>query len=202
MAKASARFDRAYYDRYYRDPATRVIDRDEVKKLARLVAAWTDYLEVPVRTILDVGCGLGHWRAAARALWPRARWYGVEFSDHLCERHGWTRGSVVDLEPARALGRAAFDFVICQGVLQYLTDRDAALALQNLTAWTDGALYFEALTAQDWRQHCDRTRTDGDVHLRTGAWYRRRLARGFQSCGGGVFVNRRAGCTLFELEGQ
>lgn len=202
MAKVpAARFDRAYYERYYRDPATRVTDRADVGKLARLVAAWTDYLDVPVRTILDVGCGVGHWRAAARTLWPRARWFGVEHSEYACRRHGWTRGSVVDLDPAQALGRATFDLVICQGVLQYLGDRDAARALQNLARWCDGAMYFEALTRQDWEQHCDREHTDGAVHLRTGAWYRRRLARGFQDCGGCVFVSRRAGCTLFELEG-
>lgn len=196
------RFDRAYYDRFYRDPSTRVSDLGAVRKLARLVAAWTDYLEVPVRHILDVGCGLGHWRTAARTLWPRARWHGVEFSEHLCRRHGWTQGSIVDFDPLATLGRATFDLVICQGVLQYLDDRDAATALRNLARWSHGAMYFEALTRQDWERHCDRTRTDGAVHLRTGAWYRRRLTRDFQDCGGCVFVNRRAGCVLFELEGS
>lgn len=154
-----------------------------------------------VHEVLDVGCGVGHWRTAAAELWPKARYHGVEFSAHLCERFGWTRGSVVDLDPAAALGRAAFDLVVCQGVLQYLDSRAAARALQNLARWTDGALYLEALTARDWRENCDRTRTDGDVHLRSAAFYRRRLARDFQTCGGGVFVSRRAGVTLFELEG-
>lgn len=198
---AAERFDRDYYDRYYHAPASRVSDLAAVRTLANLVAAWLRYLDIEVRHILDVGCGLGHWQVAARELWPRARYHGVEWSQHLCQRLGWTRGSIATLQPQQALGRATFDLVICQGVLQYLDDRDAGKALANLARWTDGALFLEALTARDWRENCDRTRTDGDVRLRAGAWYRRRLRRHFQACGGGVFVNRRAGCTLFELEG-
>ena len=57
-----------------------------------------------------------------------------------------------------------------------------------------------ALTARDWRENCDRKRTDGDVRLRAGAWYRRRLDRGFTALGGGVFAARRAGFPFFELE--
>jgi hypothetical protein len=87
-------------------------------------------------------------------------------------------------------------------VLQYLDDRSAARAITNLGRWCKGALYLEALTALDWKKNCDRTRTDGDVHLRTGDWYRRRLARSFVACGGGLFCSSESGATLFELEGQ
>ncbi len=199
---ASAPFDRDYYERFYLDPGSRVSDLDAVHKLAGLVAAWARYLELPVRHVLDVGCGLGHWRDAVRRLWPRARYHGVEYSDHLCATLGWTRGSVVDFDPERHFGRARFDLVVCQGVLQYLPDRAAATALQNLARWTGGTLFLEALTRRDWRHNCDRSRTDGDVHLREGRWYRRRLARHFLTCGGGVFVGRDTGVTLFELEGS
>lgn len=195
------RFDADYYRRFYGDPATRVADAAAVRTLAGFVAAYLRHLDVPVRTILDVGCGVGHWRTAARRLWPRARYHGVEYSEHLCRRHGWTRGSIVDLDPLVAFGRSAFDLVVCQGVLQYLDDEDAARALANLGRWTDGALYLEALTARDWRQNCDRARTDGAVHRRSATFYRNRLARRFVAAGGGVFVSRRAGVTLFELEG-
>jgi len=201
-AARAPRFDRAYYDRFYRDAASRVSDLAAVHKLARLVAAWTDYLELPVRRVLDIGCGLGHWREAVRAQWPKARWHGIEFSEHLCRELGWTQGSIVDFDPKATLGRERFDLVICQGVLQYLDDRAAACALRNLGRWTDGVLFLEALTTRDWRENCDRTRTDGDVHLRQGTWYRRRLARDFRACGGGVFLAKRTGCPLFELEGS
>ncbi|MBL9078166.1 MAG: methyltransferase domain-containing protein [Planctomycetes bacterium] len=198
---AAEPFDADYYRRFYGDPQTRVSDAAAVRKLATFVASYLRYLELPVRTILDVGCGMGHWRTAAAELWPRARWFGVEYSVHLCERFGWTQGSIVDLDVRAATGRTGFDLVVCQGVLQYLDDAAAAKAIGNLGRWCTGALYLEALTAADWRVNCDRTRTDGAVHLRRGAWYRTRLQRHFRSCGGGVFASRRTGVTLFELEG-
>jgi SAM-dependent methyltransferase len=195
------RFGADYYRRFYGDPHTRVNDAAAVRALAQFVGAYLAYLDLPVRSILDVGCGVGHWRQAAAELWPRARYHGVEYSAHLCQRFGWTQGSIVDLDVRAATGRDEFDLVVCQGVLQYLDDRAAAKALANLGRWCGGALYLEALTAADWRRNCDRARTDGDVHLRTGAWYRRRLDRRFRACGGGLFCSRRAGVTLFELEG-
>lgn len=194
-------FDESYYRRFYGDAKTRVSDQREVDRLARFVKGYLDYLQVPVRSVLDVGCGVGHWQRAVGALWPKARYYGVEYSAYLCERFGWHQGSVATLDPGRELGRDAFDLVVCQGVMQYLDDATAAAALANLGRWTDGGLYLEALTKRDWDENCDRSVTDGDVYLRTGAFYRRRLGADFQDCGGGVFCARRAGVALFELEG-
>ena len=198
----AARFDADYYRRFYHDRKTRVSDRAAVARLARFVAGYAAMLGVQVRAILDVGCGLGHWQYAAAEHWPRARYHGVEYSRYLCERYGWAQGSIVDFDPKTLRPSGTFDLVICQGVLQYLDDRAAARAIDNLAEWCHGALYLEALTQADWDERCDRQRTDGDVHLRSGAWYRRRLERHFLACGGGLFVSREAGVTLFELEGN
>jgi SAM-dependent methyltransferase len=195
------RFDADYYRKFYQDPKTRVSDLAAVRKLATFVGGYLRYLDVPVRSILDVGCGVGHWRTAGKQVWPRARYHGLEHSPHLCARFGWTQASVVDFDPRGLRAAGTFDLIVCQGVLQYLDDRAAAKALANLGRWCTGALYLEALTALDWRQNCDRSRTDGAVHLRSGAWYRKRLAEHFLDCGGGVFCSRQAGVTLFELEG-
>ncbi len=201
-ALSTRHFDADYYRRFYGDRTTRVSDLAAVRKLAAFVAGYLHYLEVPVRSILDVGCGVGHWQKAAATLWPRARYHGVEYSQHLCERFGWTEASIVDFDPASTSGQPQFDLIVCRGVLQYLDDRTAGKAMQNLAHWCRGALFLEALTTLDWRQNCDRARTDGNVHLRTGAWYRRRLHQDFLGCGGGVFVSRRTGISLFELEGS
>jgi SAM-dependent methyltransferase len=194
-ARGAGRFDAAYYERFYGAVATRVADHRKVQRLAAYAVACLRFLDLPVRSVLDLGCGLGHWRTALRRLAPKASYRGVEFSPHLCARLGWTRGSVVDYAPRRR-----FDLVVCQGVLQYLDDRDATRAIDNLSRLCGGALYLEALTERDWRCNCDRTVTDGDVHLRPGSFYRRRLARHFHAIGGGMFVHRRAPVTLFELE--
>jgi len=195
-------FGADYYQRYYSDAETRVSDVSEIRRLATFVAAYLQYLQVDVRTILDVGCGVGNWRTVKDELWPDARYYGVEYSEHLCKEFGWHQGSIVTLDPKKDLGRAKFDLVVCQGVLQYLGDRHAATALNNLGKWTNGALYLEALTELDWQDNCDQAVTDGNVHLRPGSFYRKRLSKHFQTCGGGVFCSRRAGVSLFELEGE
>ena len=93
-----------------------------------------------------------------------------------------------------------FDLVICQGVLQYLDDKSATAAIANLAPLTRGALFLEALTSLDWQTNCDREVTDGDVRLRAGHWYRRRLAPHFKAAGGGLFVTRTAPVSMFELE--
>lgn len=191
----AARFDAAFYERFYRDARTCVADSADTLKLARLVHAYLAYLDVPVRSILDAGCGLGFWRDAAAALWPNAQYTGIEISDFLCTTHGWTQASIVDYAPGRR-----FDLVICQSVLQYLDDRAAARAIANLARLARGAIYVEAPTREDWTRTCDKGRTDGEVHLRPAAWYRRRFARHFVTAGAGVFVPRQGRAVLYALE--
>jgi SAM-dependent methyltransferase len=195
-------FGADYYQRYYDNEETRVSDVSEIRRLATFVASYLQYLQIPVRSILDVGCGVGNWKTVSKELWPRARYYGVEYSEHLCKQFGWQQGSVTNLNAKAKLGRSTFDLVVCQGVLQDLDARAAAAALKNLAKWSDGALYLEALTEKDWRENCDQSVTDGEVSLRPGSFYRERLGKHFQDCGGGVFSSRRAGVALFELEGE
>jgi SAM-dependent methyltransferase len=88
--------------------------------MAEFISAYLRYLEIDVRRILDVGCGLGHLLRALARRFPRARTVGVEQSDYLCERYGWEKGSVTAYESG-----TPFDLVVCNDVLQYLDDRDA-----------------------------------------------------------------------------
>ena len=55
------KFDRAYYDRWYRNDETRTFMTEYTPVIVRFVLAYLDYLEVEVKTVLDAGCGLGHW---------------------------------------------------------------------------------------------------------------------------------------------
>ena len=190
-----AAFDAHYYTRFYRARGTRVSGLRETHKLANFVASYVDYLGIPVKRVLDAGCGLGRWQGPLAARYPRARYTGIEVSPYLCERHGWTRASIADYAP-----RGRFDLIVCQGVLQYLNDRDAARALDNLGRLCRGALYLEVLTAEDWRDACDQRATDGQVFRRPAAFYRQRLARHFVAVGGGLFVHRDAGVVLYALE--
>ena len=194
MKRSAEDFDAAYYQRHYHDPDSCASDQEAVRVLGAFVFRYLDYLHVDVDSVLDLGCGLGHWKKVVAAHAPEASYHGVEWSPYLCEELGWERGSVVSYrgEPA--------DLVVCQGVLQYLDDDECAAAIERLHALTRSALYLEVLTQQDLEIACDRSRTDDDVYLRTGKWYWQQLAGKFIAVGGGLFLPTDTDVPLFEME--
>lgn len=191
----SAAFDSAYFRKYYFNAATRVTTAAEMRGRAQLIASVLRHAGIPVRNILDAGCGIGLLRKSFAAVLPRARYTGVEASEYLCARYGWVRGSVVDFSP-----RSPGDLVVCYDVLQYLDDGDAARAIRNLAKLTHAAVYVSALTREDWRENCDRSRTDRAVHLRSGDWYRRRLRKHFNYLGFGVWLRKDVTAILWDME--
>ena len=134
-------FDKAYYDRFYGDADTCVTDAEITGRLGAFVCSYLENLDVKVSRVLDIGCGTGLWRDVISEHFPEADYTGVEVSDYLCRAHGWRRGSVVDFR-----ARGAFDLVICQGVLQYLNERDAREAIVNLDRLCKGALLLQLET--------------------------------------------------------
>lgn len=195
LAGMSDRFDAAFYRRFYNSPRTRVVSRPEMERLGREIAAIVQRLELPVRRILDAGCGLGWLKRPLVATWPNASYQGLEISDYLCGRYGWTQGSL-----ASFTSRRPFDLVICNDVLQYLPDRDAARALANLGRLCQGALYFNAPTRGDWLRNADTTCSDGAIRLRDAEWYRERLQKKFVHVGCGVHVRRGVPMVRWEME--
>ncbi len=191
----STAFNSAYFRKYYRSATTRVTTSAEMRGRAGLIAAILGHARIPVRRILDAGCGIGLLRKPFAEVLPRARYTGLESSEYLCARYPWIKGSVVDYAP-----RSQSDLVVCYDVLQYLDDRDAGRAIANLVKLTRAAIYLSALTREDWRENCDRTRTDGAVHLRPGDWYRRRLSRRFTYLGFGVWLRKDVTAVLWDLE--
>jgi hypothetical protein len=195
VSQPSGQFGAAYFRKFYLNPATRVVTSIEMRSRATLIAAILTHLQIPVRSILDAGCGIGLLRRPFAAVLPRARYVGLEFSEYLCRRYGWQQGSVISHEP-----RKPFDLLICYDVLQYLDDARAARAIGNFARLTRAALYVSALTREDWRDNCDRSRTDRAVHLRSGAWYRRRLGKAFQYVGFGVWLRKDVTAILWDME--
>jgi SAM-dependent methyltransferase len=193
--KTPTRFDAAFFKRFYFDRATRVTTREEMRVRAELIAAILRYAQLPIRSILDAGCGIGLLRPAFARVLKQARYVGLEASDYLCGRYGWTRGSIVDYRPA-----APFDLVVCYDVLQYLDDRAAARAMANLGRLSRVALYFSALTLEDWLRNCDRSRTDSAVNMRPAVWYGARLQRNFYYYGLGVWIRRTQAIHRWALE--
>ncbi|MBM3387595.1 MAG: class I SAM-dependent methyltransferase [Betaproteobacteria bacterium] len=189
-------FDEAYYERYYFDKKTSVVDPQHMQRLGSFVFSYLKYLRLPVTRVLDVGCGIGLWRELLAQHFPQASYQGVELSDYLCERYDWTRGSVVDFASA-----APFDLVICQGVLPYLSPPDLRRALDNLGRLCQGALYLEAVTREDYENDTiDETLTDPRLFRHRAQLYRRGLAEHFTQIGGGLWLSAQAEVPMFTLE--
>ena len=187
-------FNAAFYRRFYFDPRTRVTTRAETIERAQTVAALLKHIELPVRTILDAGCGLGWMRAPLLRAFPRAKYTGIEVSGHICERHGWTQASIASYRTS-----TRFDLVVCYDVLQYLTDAEAVRAIANIARLCRGALFLHAPTREDWQRNADRSCSDEDIHLRPTDWYRTRLARRFRHAGFGLYVRRNVPLVQWEL---
>jgi len=188
-------FDHDYYKRFYFDPKTAVTNKREMQARARLIAAYALHTGLPVRRILDAGCGTGLLRPWLKRYLPHAVYTGIEASEYLCQRYGWQQAQIETYKPP-----ASFDVVVCYDVLQYLDSATADRALANFAKLCRGVMYFTALTRVDWEHNCDRSRTDSNVHLRSAQWYRSRLRRNFREVGCGFWLRRGAPFTVWDLE--
>jgi len=168
-------YDEAYFRRWYHDPAQRVITPEAVARKVRLVVGIAEsLLERPIRTILDVGCGEGAWRAHLRRLRPAVRYTGVESSEYAVRRFGRLRG--IRHGTFGALGEvrlaAAYDLIVVCDVLQYVPEGELAIGLRAIAERLSGVTYLEAYATED--------AIEGDLgawHHRSAEQYRRHFRR-------------------------
>lgn len=179
---APKRYDRAYFDRWYRDARTRIHRRAAVaRKVALAVAAAEHLIQREVRSVLDVACGEGAWQPILARVRPRARYVGVDSSEFAVRRWGRRRhlrlGSFGDLG-ALDLG-GPFDLVVCSDAIHYLPDEELRPGLAAIRALMGGVAWLELFTASD--------RIEGDLRefkRRSNATYDRLLRRaGLVHCG-------------------
>jgi SAM-dependent methyltransferase len=147
-----ARYDRAYFDRWYRDPETRVKSGAAIRRKAALALSIAEYyLERPVRTVLDVGCGEGNWFPSLKALRPALRYTGVDASRYAVERFGKKRnirfGSFATLEEIGL--EDEYDLIVCSDTLFYLPLAELEQGLASLAHRTSGVAFLELYTGED-----------------------------------------------------
>lgn len=187
-------FDADYYRRFYEDDP--VHTAESIAHLATAIDGLCAWWEIPVRRVLDIGAGPGHWSNWYRTNRPDVNVTSIDVSEHACRAYGHEHRDISRWRPRRYV-----DLVICHGVLHYLDDEACSSAIDNIATVCDGAMYLEAPTKRDLVEVVDVAVTDLAVHGRTAAWYRSRLAPHFVQAGAGLWISRRSGINLYELEG-
>ncbi|MBT8335581.1 MAG: class I SAM-dependent methyltransferase [Gemmatimonadetes bacterium] len=193
------RYDRAYFDRWYRGPDAPAGKLDALERHVALAVAVTEsVLDRALASVLDVGCGVGRWQPVLQRLRPDATYLGIDSSDYAVERFGAERnlqqGSFENLELHDF--EDPFDLVVCADVLHYLTDAAIEQGLDTLVDLVGGAALIEVFTAAD--------EAEGDregFHLRPAEWYRERFrAAGLVPVGLQLYVHHEIAEDLEALD--
>ncbi len=193
------RYDRAYFDRWYRDPKHRISTTADLERRTLLTVAVAEIvLGRRARSVLDVGCGEARWRAPLLEIRPGIRYVGVDPSDYVVERYGRSRGirkgSVDRLDDAGLRGK--FDVVICADVLHFLTGREVKRGLEGVSRFLGGVGYLPTFTNAD--------AVEGDVaalRARSPKWYLARFAAaGLLPLGLDFYLHRSRARELSALE--
>lgn len=175
-------YDRAYFDRWYRSGGSGARHRAELgRKVAMVVALAEYFLGHPLRRVLDVGCGEGHWRAPLKRLRPEVHYLGLDPSGYAVQRFGRAR----NIHPL-AFGQLAeqrfvapFDLIICANALQYIGPAEVRRGLSGFAELLEGMAFIETYVRGD--------EVDGDAdgfRQRNASWYRKAFAEaGLVACG-------------------
>ena len=164
-------YDRAYFDRWYRHGG--IGDAARLARKVALAVATADYhLERPIRSVLDIGCGEGAWRAPLLKLRPKLRYLGFDASEYAIARYGRRRNlhraAFADFEFLRPCPPA--DLLVCSDVLHYLPTRELERGLPALAELCGGVAFIEMFTRGD-----EAVGDDVDFRKRAKAFYVDRL---------------------------
>jgi len=198
MSRSKA-YDQKYFDRWYRHPSHRIGGAADLGRRVRMVVATAEYhLGRTLRSVLDVGCGEGRWRAPLRRACPGVEYIGVDSSRYAVERYGRSRG--IRLGSFGALSEVGvvepLDLVVCADMLHYVPIAELRRGLGTVHALTGGIAFLEALTTDDG--------VAGDTkgfQRRSAAVYRRLFQdAGFVQCGPHCWAGPQVAAAMAALE--
>ncbi len=163
------RYDRAYFDRWYRGRC-RIGPEAEVRRKVALAVSIAEYfLRRTLRNVIDIGCGEAPWLTHLQELRPQVRYAGFDPSEYVVQQFGASRnihrGSFDELPSLQI--RERFDLLVCADVLHYLGEEEIRRGLPAMVRLMRGVAFLEVLTRED--------AVVGDtvgLIRRPAAWYR------------------------------
>ena len=172
---AVKRYDRAYFDRWYRDRRHAIGSKADLEReVGFAISAAELVLTRPIRSVLDVGAGEGRWQPVIQRLRPAARYAGVDSSEWAVRKWGRRRnlrlGSIEHLDELGLDG--PYDLVIVADILHYISTPALRRAAAQVVPLVDGIAYMPTFTGDD--------ESSGDhagFQRRGAATYRRIFAR-------------------------
>jgi SAM-dependent methyltransferase len=192
-------YDRAYFDKWYRDPQHAVGSQAELKrKVAMVVGQAEYYLGRPIRNVLDVGCGEGTWRAPLRALRPEIHYRGLDASEYAVLRYGRSRniGLARFGQLAELRFDHRFDLIVCTDVLHYLKPAEIRAGLIGIGEMLEGIAFLEVFTNRD-----DVAGDHDGFHARSPHWYLREFHKAaLLPCGSHCYLGPRLERHIAALE--
>ena len=176
----SKQYDAGYFDRWYRHGGIGGSQR-VARKVAVAVVTAEYHLERPLRSVLDIGCGEGAWRAPLLKLRPKAQYLGFDGSEYAVTRYGRSRNlhyaRFADFAQLRPC--APVDLLVCSDVLHYLPVRELDRGMPGLAELCGGVAFLETFARED--------KAEGDedeFKQRPASFYRKRFtALGFRQLG-------------------
>jgi SAM-dependent methyltransferase len=163
------KYDRAYFDRWYRGRARIGAEPDVRRKVTMAVSIAEFFLRRSIRNSIDIGCGEAPWFVHLQELRPKVRYVGYDPGDYAVEHFGASRnvrrGAFGDIAALNT--RERFDLVVCADVMHYLQDEEIRRGLPAIVRLMRGAAFFEVLTRED-----DVVGDTVGLMRRPAAWYR------------------------------
>lgn len=185
-------FDSSYYARFYGKDGAH--DEEQISHLASAIHNMSAWWGVNIRTVLDVGAGMGMWRDWYSDHHPDVSVQSIDISEHACKTWNHELRNIVEWTPPRKA-----DLVVCHSVLQYLDNSSFISAIENLAAGTRWVMYLELPTKWDYENVVDSRGTDLQVYKRSATWYRQHLNKHFTQIGAGLWTPHD-GVPMYQLE--
>ena len=192
-------YDQSYFDRWYRNSKHERNSSALLERKVHLAVSMAEYyLERPICSVLDVGCGEAVWRTPLLKLRPKVDYRGVDSSEYAVSKFGRTRNiafaSFGQLEQLRF--GAPVDLLVCSDVMHYVPDTELKRGLKGFSELCDGLAFLEI-----WSKEDDIVGDKVGFIERPATWYRRQFAKaGFAPCGSHSYLSADLQTSAASLE--